>query len=244
VADIIGARRACTVGDDFFGVDALQVDAGRAKHWRGRAGAGSRSAARPRARAQRRGAADAARSDAGRPLGRRTGGTPRARSRSTRAARVGPSMPQNSGPIGRSTRAASHGCSCSQPQASMPISRRRPPLPLCTSSEPRRRSRSRSPAAGPRDIAALIPRRPAGVVPRQRRGERRRPAESRAARTVMGTPPNRRADGAPCPTSARASRQRHQPQRSHARSCPGDAESARFVKHMPDARPLRASGER
>ena len=31
VADIIGARRACTVGDDLLGVDALQVDAGRAE---------------------------------------------------------------------------------------------------------------------------------------------------------------------------------------------------------------------
>jgi hypothetical protein len=39
VADIIGARRACTVAM-ILGVDALQVDAGRAEVWRARAGAG------------------------------------------------------------------------------------------------------------------------------------------------------------------------------------------------------------
>jgi hypothetical protein len=47
-------------------------------------------------------------------------------------------MTQNSGPTGKSARTPSHGRSCSQPQASMPISRRRPPLPLRTSSDPRR----------------------------------------------------------------------------------------------------------
>ncbi len=36
------------------------------------------------------------------------------------------------------------GASCSQPQASIPISRRRPPLPWRTSSDPRRGSRSGS----------------------------------------------------------------------------------------------------
>src|SRR5215212_8741229 len=36
-------------------------------------------------------------------------------------------------------------------------------------------------------------------------GERRRPAASSAAETVMGSPPNRTTDGARCPTSARAS---------------------------------------
>jgi hypothetical protein len=46
-----------------------------------------------------------------------------------RAPRVGPSMTQNYGPGGSSIRAASQGRSCSQPHASMPISRRRPPLP-------------------------------------------------------------------------------------------------------------------
>jgi hypothetical protein len=48
---------------------------------------------------------------------------------------------------GRSTRVANHGCSCSQAQSSMPTSRRRPPLPWRTSSEPRRGSRSASPSA-------------------------------------------------------------------------------------------------
>jgi hypothetical protein len=47
-------------------------------------------------------------------------------------------MMQNSGPTGSSTRSSSHGDSCSQPQASMPISRRRPPLPWRTSSDPPR----------------------------------------------------------------------------------------------------------
>jgi hypothetical protein len=56
--------------------------------------------------------------------------------------RVGPSITLNSGPTGSSTRAASQGRSCSQPHSSMPTSRRRPPLPLRTSSEPRRWSRS------------------------------------------------------------------------------------------------------
>jgi len=51
---------------------------------------------------------------------------------------VGPSMMQNSGPTGSSALALSHGRRCSQAQSSMPTSRRRPPLPLRTSSEPRR----------------------------------------------------------------------------------------------------------
>ena len=46
--------------------------------------------------------------------------------------RVGPSMTQNSGPIGRATRAMSQGSSSCQPQSSIPTSRRRPPLPRRT----------------------------------------------------------------------------------------------------------------
>ena len=60
---------------------------------------------------------------------------------------VRPSMMHNSGPTGSSARAASHGHSCSQPHSSMPTSRRRPPLPRRTSSEPRRWSRSCSASA-------------------------------------------------------------------------------------------------
>ena len=52
--------------------------------------------------------------------------------------RVGPSMMQNSGPTGSSTRAVSHGRSCSQPHSSIPTSRRRPPLPWRTRIDPRR----------------------------------------------------------------------------------------------------------
>jgi hypothetical protein len=55
---------------------------------------------------------------------------------------VGPSMMQNSGPAGSSGRATSHGRSCSQPRSPRPTSRPRPPLPLRTSTDPRRRSRS------------------------------------------------------------------------------------------------------
>ena len=49
--------------------------------------------------------------------------------------RVVPLMTQSRG--GSSRRSSSHGRSCSQPQASMPTSRRRPPLPRRTSNEPR-----------------------------------------------------------------------------------------------------------
>jgi hypothetical protein len=58
--------------------------------------------------------------------------------------RVRPLMTQSSGPIGSATRAISHGSSSCQPQSSIPTSRRRPPFPRRTSSEPRRRSRSAS----------------------------------------------------------------------------------------------------
>jgi hypothetical protein len=78
--------------------------------------------------------------------------------------RVGPSMTQNSGPTGRSTRAASHGRSCSNAHVSIPISRRRPPLPLRTSSEPRRASRSRSPST-----SASWMRRPRARAPQSGR---------------------------------------------------------------------------
>jgi hypothetical protein len=49
-------------------------------------------------------------------------------------------MMQNSGPTGSSARAVSHGRRCAQPHSSMPTSRRLPPLPLRTSSDPRRGS--------------------------------------------------------------------------------------------------------
>jgi hypothetical protein len=52
-----------------------------------------------------------------------------------------------SGPMGSSRRRSSHGWSSCHPQSSSPTSRRRPPLPRRTSSEPRRGSRSASPRA-------------------------------------------------------------------------------------------------
>jgi MMPL family len=57
---------------------------------------------------------------------------------------VGPSITQNSGPTGISTRSESHGRRFSQPHPSIPTSRRRPPLPQRTSTEPRCGSRSRA----------------------------------------------------------------------------------------------------
>jgi hypothetical protein len=77
-------------------------------------------------------------------------------------------MMQNSGPIGSAMRASSHGSSSCHPQSSIPTSRRRPPLPRRTSSEPRRRSRSAS-----RSESASSMRRPARhnttTSPRSRR---------------------------------------------------------------------------
>src|SRR5215216_1841543 len=64
-------------------------------------------------------------------------------------------------------------------------------------------------------------------------GERRRPAASSAAETVMGSPPNRTTDGARCPTSARAS-----PTASPPRSCSCFAMAKRTpAARQPDTRP-------
>ena len=56
----------------------------------------------------------------------------------------GRSTMQNSGPGARPTRRTLHTVRCSQPQSSIPTSRRRPFLPLRTSSAPRLGSRSPS----------------------------------------------------------------------------------------------------
>jgi hypothetical protein len=88
-------------------------------------------------------------------LARRRGASIRRNSTRTAALdhgrhRVGPSMTQNSGPTGSSTRSASQGRRCTQPEASMPTSRRRPPLPQRTSNDPaRRQDRARSARALP-----------------------------------------------------------------------------------------------
>lgn len=126
--------------DDLLGVDPLQVDRGGAEvgvaelalddverdaltgefermPWRSWCGAKRRLT--PARAASRRNSLRTAAPDHGRP-------------------RVGPSMMQNSGPTGSSARAFSHGRICSQPHSSMPTSRRRPPLPLRTSTDPRR----------------------------------------------------------------------------------------------------------
>jgi hypothetical protein len=99
--------------------------------------------------------------------------------------RVRPLMTQNSGPIGSATRAISHGSSSCQPQSSIPISRRRPPLPRRTRIEPRRRSRSAS-----RSASASSMRRPARhnttISPRSRRPCRPSPA-MRITATISST---------------------------------------------------------
>ena len=59
-----------------------------------------------------------------------------------RRPRVGPSMPQNSGPGGNDTRCANQATSCSNPNWSIPASPRLSPLPWRISSDPRRSSMS------------------------------------------------------------------------------------------------------
>jgi hypothetical protein len=124
---------------------------------------------------------------------RRTPATRATRRSSQRAAaavhgrpRVAPLTTQNSGPTGSSIRAWSQGASCSQAQSSMPTSRRRPPLPRRTSSDPRRASRSASASA-----SASQMRRPARqrttIRPRNRRPWMPSPAwRSRAVRPEVG----------------------------------------------------------
>jgi hypothetical protein len=113
-----------------------------------------------------------------RQLARRRGEAPCARRRlTTRVRGWARSRIQSSGPTGSSARAATHGWSCSKAQSSMPTSRRRPRLPRHTSSEPRRASRSASPARGPRGCAQ--PRAP------QHDDER---SQSRCVETLAGVP--------------------------------------------------------
>ena len=137
-------------GDDLLGVDALQIDRGRAEVGVAELSLDDVERDALAGEFDRVGVAKLVRREA--PSDSRLGGQPTELGPAPPALdqgrpRVGPSMMQNSGPTGSSTRAASQGRSCSQPQASMPISRRRPPLPWRTSSDPRRGSRSRSASA-------------------------------------------------------------------------------------------------
>src|SRR3954453_3253388 len=93
--------------------------------WAWRSWCGAKRRRMPAVAAKRRSSARAAAGDHGRP-------------------RVGPLMTQNSGPTGSSRRTSIQRCRCSQAHASMPASRRRPPLPRRTSRAPRRWSRSDS----------------------------------------------------------------------------------------------------
>ena len=95
-----------------------------------------------RVRWRARGAVGVVRSGAARGRGSRAGA---GASRTDQARpRVRPSRTQNRRPAGIVRRASSQGCMCSKPRTSMPISRRRPPLPRRTSADPRRRSESSS----------------------------------------------------------------------------------------------------
>jgi hypothetical protein len=156
--------------DDFGVVDALQIDRGDAEvlcpSWRWMTIRGTPSRAISTACVFRSGCGAKRRPTPARAAARRSSaraplvvhGRPRAR----------PMMMQNSGPTGSVIRAVSHGSSSCHPQSSIPTSRRRPPLPRRTSSEPRRRSRSASCSASASSI-----RRPArhntATSPRRRR---------------------------------------------------------------------------
>ncbi len=69
-----------------------------------------------------------------------------------RRPRVGPSMTQNKGPGGNDTRCANQAASCSNPNWSIPASRRLSPLPWRISSDPRRASMSVSLSANASEI--------------------------------------------------------------------------------------------
>jgi hypothetical protein len=117
VADIIRCAPGAHRGDDLLGVDPLEVE-------RGRAEVGVAELALDDVERQASSSAWAWRSWCGAKR-RRTPAWAASRRDSTRTLaiaqgrpRVGPSTTQNSGPTGKSRRAASQGESCSQPQAS------------------------------------------------------------------------------------------------------------------------------
>jgi hypothetical protein len=148
LADIIGGRRVRTCRDDFLGIDALQVNARGAeirvpelalddvqRH------ALARELVRVRvAQLMRREAAPDASLGREPPELARTAARPR-----SPAGRSVDDAEQR--PDRQFARGSSHGRSCSQPQSSIPTSRRRPPFPWRTSTDPRRASRSCSASA-------------------------------------------------------------------------------------------------
>ncbi len=184
--------------DDLGVVDALEVDRGDAevavseRRWMTTSGTPSRAIS----------TAWACRSWCGAKR-RRTPALAAVRRRSARAAalaqcrpRVAPVTMQNSGPTGSSRRVASHGWSCCQPHASMPTSRRRPPLPWQTSNDPRRWSRSASPSESASWIRSPARQR-ITTSPRSRcrilnAGQQRRAAGARDSTTSLPSPSRRR----------------------------------------------------
>ena len=102
-----------------------------------------RDAPRGPSRWRERDAAGAGQSSVGRQLLRRVAAADTGR-RPRPPPIEGPSITQKSVPTGIVARRASQGRRCSQPQSSMPTSRRLSPLPLRTSMAPRRSSRSLS----------------------------------------------------------------------------------------------------
>jgi hypothetical protein len=139
-------RRARMDGrDDLLDVDSLQIQRGRGdirmsqlalNDWQGDPPLG-------RARRRARAAAGAARTGVGRPRWRRAYGARRATADADQARpRVGPSITQNKGPTGSSTRLAIHASSSAHAHTSSPTSRLRPPF--LTRALPRIGSRSLS----------------------------------------------------------------------------------------------------
>jgi hypothetical protein len=99
--------------------------------------------------------------------------------------RVAPLITQNNAPTGSCLRTLSHGSSCCQPQASIPTSRRLPPLPLRTRTAPRDGSRSLSASAS----ASLIrspERHSTTIIARNRSPIAPGPA-ARITRTISST---------------------------------------------------------
>jgi hypothetical protein len=132
-------------------------------------------------------------------------------------------LPRNAGPIRRPTRLDRRVQVLAQPQSSIPISRRRPPLPRRTRIEPRRRSRSAS-----RSASASSMRRPARhnttISPRSRRPCRPAPAMRMTATISSSSPAT--VDGRP-----------HQERRIRTWALPGDTAVSRAGVRRP-----RASG--
>jgi hypothetical protein len=146
---------------------------------------------------------------------------------------VGPLTTQRSAPIGVSALCSSQGRSCSQPQSSIPTSRRLPPLPERTRIAPRPGSRSRS-ASDP----SLVARRAAGEVAGDGCGRGVDGPRHRASETwTCGSPLVGGGPACPQPRSMH----RQQCRFAHQRQCSG---SGRFKSRSCVVRARLAGGAR